>query len=69
MIASILTGSFVIEKIFAIPGMGRLIVHSIMIRDFVVVQGVIFVVAVAILVLNLVTDIFYAVLDPRIRYA
>jgi len=61
-------GSVVIESLFAIPGMGRLMVDSIFQRDFPIVQACVLIVAVAVLLANLVTDIIYAYLDPRIRY-
>jgi peptide/nickel transport system permease protein len=62
-------GAVVVETIFGIPGVGRLAVDSIFFRDFPVVQGVVLVLAVGVLLSNLVTDLLYAVVDPRIRYA
>jgi peptide/nickel transport system permease protein len=62
-------GAVVVETIFGIPGVGRLAVDSIFFRDFPVVQGVVLVLAVAVLLSNFVTDLLYAVIDPRIRYA
>ena len=59
----------VIETLFAIPGMGRLMVDSIFLRDFPVVQACVLIVAVAVLFANLATDLVYAYLDPRIHYA
>ncbi len=61
-------GSVIIETIFAIPGIGRLMVSSIFGQDYVVVQAITFVMALIILVINLIVDISYAWLDPRIRY-
>ncbi|MBW2624307.1 MAG: ABC transporter permease subunit, partial [Deltaproteobacteria bacterium] len=61
-------GTVIIETLFAIPGMGRLMVDSIFYRDFPVVQACVLIVAVTVLVANLVTDILYAYLDPRIHY-
>ncbi len=61
-------GSVIIETIFAIPGVGRLMVSSIFGQDYVVVQAITFVMALIILVINLIVDISYAWLDPRIRY-
>ena len=61
-------GSVIIETIFAIPGIGRLMVSSIFAQDYVVVQAITFVMALIILVINLIVDISYAWLDPRIRY-
>ncbi len=61
-------GSVLVELIFAIPGVGRLMVSSIFGQDYVVVQAITFVIAVIILVVNLAVDISYGWLDPRIRY-
>ena len=61
-------GAVTIEIVFSIPGMGRLAVDSIFFRDFVTVQAIMLVLALAVLVASLVTDVLYAVLDPRIRY-
>ena len=65
----LLGGAFIIETIFGWPGVGRLAVQSIFVRDFPVVQGTVLLVAIAYLLANLVVDITYAWLDPRIRYA
>jgi peptide/nickel transport system permease protein len=62
-------GTVVIETIFAYPGMGRLAADSIFFRDFPVLQGAVFVMALAVLACNLLTDLLYAYVDPRIRYA
>jgi peptide/nickel transport system permease protein len=61
-------GAVTIEIVFSIPGMGRLAVDSIFFRDFVTVQAIMLVLALAVLAASLVTDVLYAVLDPRIRY-
>ncbi len=61
-------GALTLEVIFAIPGMGRLAVDSIFFRDFVMLQGIMLVTASIVLFVNLVTDVVYAFLDPRIRY-
>jgi len=61
-------GSVLVELIFAIPGVGRLMVSSIFGQDYVVVQAITFVIAVVILIVNLAVDISYGWLDPRIRY-
>jgi peptide/nickel transport system permease protein len=61
-------GSVLVETIFAIPGVGRLFVSSIFGQDYLVVQAITLVIAVAILVVNLLVDISYGWLDPRIRY-
>ncbi|MFP4642663.1 MAG: ABC transporter permease [Dehalococcoidia bacterium] len=62
-------GSVLIETVFAIPGVGRLLVNSIFAQDYVVVQAVTSVIAVIVLFFNLLVDISYAWLDPRIRYS
>ncbi len=62
-------GTVVVESIFAIPGVGRLAVDSIYFRDFPMVQGVVLVLALAVLLTNLLTDVLYAYIDPRIKYA
>jgi peptide/nickel transport system permease protein len=64
----LLAGAVVIETVFGRPGIGRLIVAAILEKDFPVVQGIILFVAVAYVVINLLVDLVYAILDPRIRY-
>lgn len=68
-IGRLLGGAVVVEVIFSIPGMGRLAVDAISYREFAIVQAVVLVMATAVLVANLVTDILYAYIDPRIRHA
>jgi peptide/nickel transport system permease protein len=58
----------IIEQIFSLPGIGQLLLQAINTRDFVVVQAIVIVFAIVTVLANLVTDILYAVLDPRIRY-
>lgn len=67
MSASILTGSFVIESIFAIPGLGRYFVTSIYNRDYTVILGVTIFYSVLVIGLNLLVDLIYPLLDPRIK--
>ena len=67
-VGMIVGGSVLIETIFAIPGVGRLLVSSIFGQDYVVVQAINFVIAVIVLIVNLMVDISYGWLDPRIRY-
>ena len=67
-IAELFAGLVVTEQVFAIPGMGRLIVDSIVRRDYPVIQGAMLIVAVLQVVVNLLTDLSYAVFDPRIKY-
>lgn len=67
-IAWLVSGTIVVEKVFALPGVGALMVDSIYRRDFPVVQGVTFVLAIAVILTNLGTDIVHALLDPRVRF-
>lgn len=64
----LLTGSFVVENIFNIPGIGYESVQSILRRDYPVIQGVALLVAVIFILVNLTVDILYGVVDPRVRY-
>lgn len=66
--AWLLGGSVVVEEVFAWPGLGRLILKSVLVRDLAVVQAGVLVFALVIMVANLLVDLLYAVLDPRIRY-
>jgi ABC-type dipeptide/oligopeptide/nickel transport system permease component len=68
MLAALVTGTFVTELIFGIPGMGKYFVTSITNRDYPVIMGTILLYAVFLVIANLVVDIVYAYLDPRIRY-
>jgi ABC-type dipeptide/oligopeptide/nickel transport system permease component len=67
-IGTILAGSVLVETVFSIPGVGRLLVTSIFGQDYIVVQGITFVISVTILLMNLLVDLSYGWLDPRIRY-
>lgn len=62
-----LAATVVVEAVFAIPGMGSLIVNAALFRDLPVAQGVVFVMVLVVITVNLVTDLLYTVLDPRIR--
>ncbi|XWN29647.1 MAG: oligopeptide ABC transporter permease OppB [Devosia sp.] len=66
--AALLTGSVVVETIFGIPGIGRYFVQGALNRDYTLVMGTVVIVAVFIVVFNLVVDLIYAALDPRVRY-
>jgi oligopeptide transport system permease protein len=68
ILAFLLTGSFVIETIFSVPGIGRFYVQSIGQRDYGVIMAMTMLYAFVIAVLNLVVDVLYAYIDPRIRY-
>jgi ABC-type dipeptide/oligopeptide/nickel transport system permease component len=63
-----LTGSVVTESIFAWPGLGRLMVTAVNNRDYPVIQGVLLTFALTFVVVNLLVDLFYAILDPRVTY-
>jgi peptide/nickel transport system permease protein len=65
---AVLTGAVITETIFAWPGVGRLLIQSIGFRDYPLVQGCILFIATTYVAMNLVTDLVYGVLDPRIRY-
>ncbi|MEQ8393596.1 ABC transporter permease [Thalassobaculum sp.] len=67
-IALLLSGVVVTESVFAIPGVGRLVVDAILSRDYPVIQGVLIVFALVYVLINLVIDVSYVFLDPRIRY-
>ncbi len=68
MLAYIVTGSLVVEQIFAVPGIGRAFVQSIINRDYTMVMGTTIVLAVLIVLMNLISDILYKVVDPRIDF-
>jgi len=67
-IGRLIGGAVITESIFALPGIGRLLVESIYTRDFIVLQGCVLFVAVAFVVVNFLVDLLYAALDPRIRH-
>jgi len=68
MFAVLVTGTFIVEQIFAIPGMGKYFIISITNRDYPVVMGTILLYALFLVIANLLVDLTYAFLDPRIRY-
>jgi peptide/nickel transport system permease protein len=67
-IAYLVGGTLVIEKVFALPGIGALMIDSILQRDFTVVQGITLVFAILVVLINLITDIVHSLLDPRVRF-
>lgn len=67
-LGSIVGGAVLIETVFSIPGMGRLAVQSLFAHDYVVIQGVMLVIGVVLLAANLLVDLSYAWLDPRVQY-
>lgn len=66
-LATLLVGAIIIEQVFALPGLGTLLLSAVGLRDLVVVQGIVFVLVFAVLTLNLVTDLAYLAIDPRLR--
>lgn len=68
MLAFIVTGSMVVEQIFAVPGIGRQFVSSIQNRDYTMIMGTTIFLAALIVIMNLITDILYKVVDPRIEF-
>lgn len=64
----LLSGAIIVETVFARPGIGRLIVDAILNKDFPVVQGAVLLTATVYLLVNLLTDISYGLIDPRIRH-
>jgi ABC-type dipeptide/oligopeptide/nickel transport system permease component len=64
----LLAGAVIVETIFARPGIGRLIVEGILNKDFPLVQGAVLLTAVVYLIVNLITDISYGLVDPRVRH-
>ncbi|MCK1422874.1 ABC transporter permease [Bradyrhizobium sp. 147] len=67
-IGRLLGGTLIVESIFALPGIGRLLVGAIYTRDLVILQGVVLLVACGFVLVNFIVDMLYAVLDPRIRH-
>ena len=67
-VAGLLTGSFVIESIFAVPGLGRYFVNSVSQRDYTTIMGVTIFYAAFLMAMTLLVDIFYCLIDPRIKY-
>ena len=66
-IPEIAAGSIIIEQVFSIPGIGRLLLTSIMNRDFPVVQAIVVMMAALVVIVNFITDLLYQVIDPRIK--
>ena len=68
LLANFLNGSVVVESVFAWPGVGTMVLDAVSVRDFPVVQGAVIMIAFIFITINLIVDVVYAVLDPRIRY-
>jgi peptide/nickel transport system permease protein len=66
--AVLLGGAIAVETVFSLPGIGRLLVQAVSRRDYPLIQGIVLVVAVAYVLINLLVDVVYAVIDPRVRY-
>lgn len=66
--AGIVNGAVIVETVFGFPGIGKLMIDSVMLRDFAVIQAAVLVTALAVFVINILVDIAYALVDPRIRY-
>jgi peptide/nickel transport system permease protein len=67
-IGRLIGGALIVETIFALPGLGRLLIGAIYTRDLIILQGVVLFVACGFVLMNFIVDMFYAVLDPRIRH-
>jgi peptide/nickel transport system permease protein len=67
--ANLVTGTVVVENVFTLPGLGRLIFQAISNRDLPVVQSVVMLLAAAVIAINFIVDVLYAVIDPRLRHA
>ena len=67
-VANLLTGSFVVEKIFAVPGLGVHFVNSVSMRDYTTIMGVTVFYATFLLAMVFIVDVFYCLIDPRIKY-
>jgi peptide/nickel transport system permease protein len=67
-IAGLIGGAFIIEVLFAINGMGRLVIQSVILEDFNVVAAVVAILTVAYVMMNFLVDVLYSILDPRIRH-
>lgn len=68
ILSLLIGGSVVIEQVFALPGIGRLVVQGIMARDYPLVQGTMLLLGLAFVMVNIVVDLLYTVVDPRVRY-
>ena len=63
-----MTGSFVVEQVFRVPGVGRLYINAIFARDYPLIMGTTLLYAVTIAIFNLLVDVLYVIVDPRISY-
>ena len=67
-IGLLISGAIITEQVFSIPGLGNMLVVSVLNRDFVTVQGIALVTAISVFVVNFFVDVAYAFIDPRIRF-
>lgn len=67
-LVSLISGNIVVEMVFNFPGIGRLIIDAVLRRDYPVLQGTLLIIALFTIVINLIVDLLYVVIDPRIRY-
>jgi len=68
-LGTLLSGAVLTEQVFSVPGLGKLIVDSVYNRDFPVIQGVVLVTALLYVAINLITDLLYLLINPRLRAA
>ena len=68
LVAALMDGAVIIERIFTLPGLGQQIVDATSARDFVMVQGIVLILALFMMLWILIIDLLYAWIDPRIRY-
>jgi peptide/nickel transport system permease protein len=66
--SGIINGAVIVEVVFGFPGIGKLMIDSVLLRDFAVIQAAVLVTALAVFIMNIFVDITYALIDPRIRY-
>ena len=67
VVAEILAGSIIVEQVFSVPGVGRLLISSIFNRDYPVVQAVVMYITLVVVAVNFLVDFMYQLLDPRVR--
>lgn len=68
-LAGIVNGAVIVETVFGFPGIGKLMIDSVLLKDFAVIQAAVLVTALAVFVINIIVDITYAIVDPRIRHS
>ena len=67
VVAEILAGSIIVEQVFSVPGVGRLLISSISNRDYPIVQAIVMYVTLVVVLVNFLVDMMYQLLDPRVR--